>query len=280
MMRTWKFTGRTAVALLLLLAMGLTLLLFSVLPADKPEVERIRALIRSSGRVVHATGFLTTTDGRLVSYANSVDGLENLYALGNRVCEIDIKETRDGALICAHGDEIHIADGVDLRHSATLDDFMSTKVYGEFRPTTVEMVAEFMRKHKDLYVITDIRGNYMEICRRISEAYPDLRDQFIIQIYHEDEYEGVAVLGFPYIIYTLYRATDKERNIWRLADYADTHELVAYTIQTLQFYSWKNRVAMAHTGVPFMFFTIDDPEEIEMILRKSYVGGIYTNLTT
>lgn len=56
------------------------------------------------GHIIHAGGFLNAGEVQ-VSYTNSLEALENLYAKGNRFCEIDLQETADGMLICGHGDE-------------------------------------------------------------------------------------------------------------------------------------------------------------------------------
>ena len=266
----------------MLLCAAVILLLFAVRPVQypvQPDVAEVRTTIAKTGRVVHACGFLETADGERVAYTNSYDALTGMYEQGNRVCEIDIREAGDGELICAHGSESFLADGMVLPPTATEKDFLSSKIYDEFHPMNVDMLAQFMREHKDLLVITDIRGDNEAICRKIAEKYPDLMDQFVVQFYHEDEYKRIAQYGFRHLIYTLYRAEDYERNLWRIHHYAETHELVGVTIQCDQFQSWKNRLAMIHCGVPMMFHTVDDQEEIAEMLSKPYVLGVYTNLT-
>ena len=267
--------------LFLILAAGL-LLLFSVRPvtlAAGPEVEKIRAELRAQKVIIHAAGALRTQAGDEAIYTNSLDALQNMYDAGNRFCEIDIRETSDGVLICAHGDEEHLANGSELPADAKSGDFLSERLFGEFTPMTVEMLAAFMHEHPDLTVITDAQGDNLRISRKLAEAWPDLNDRFIIQIYHESEYDPIRELGFQNLIYTLYRAADEERNLWEIAHFAEKHKLVGITIQKEQFYSAKNRIAMAHCGLPFMFHTVDDAAEIEAMLRKPYVAAVYTDLT-
>ena len=267
--------------LFLILAAGL-LLFFSVRPvtlAAGPEVEKIRAELRAQKVIIHAAGALRTQAGDEAIYTNSLDALQNMYDAGNRFCEIDIRETSDGVLICAHGDEAHLANGSELPADAKSGDFLSERLFGEFTPMTVEMLAAFMREHPDLTVITDAQGDNLRISRKLAEALPDLKDRFIIQIYHESEYDPVREYGFQNLIYTLYRAADEERNLWEIAHFAEKHALVGITIQKEQFYSAKNRIAMAHCGLPFMFHTVDDAAEIEAMLRKPYVAAVYTDLT-
>ena len=273
---------RICMVLLFLMLMAGLLLFFAVRPITlpaAPEVENLRREISAQKRVVHAGGALATQAGDEMAYTNSLDALHNMYDAGNRFCEIDIRETSDGVLICAHGDETHLANGSDLPADAESAAFLSGRLFGEFQPMSVEMLAAFMRERPDLCIITDAQGNNLEISRKLADGWPDLQDRFIIQIYHECEYDPIRKMGFRNLIYTLYRAGDEERNLWEIAHFAETHELLGITIQKEQFYNMKNRLAMAHCGVPFMFHTVNDTAEIEAMLRKPYVVAVYTDLT-
>ena len=272
---------RIAIVGILLMLAGFLLLLFAVRPVKYPvseKTETVRMAIAKTGRIVHAGGFIQTADGELVRYTNSAEALANMYAKGNRVCEIDIRETSDGTLVCAHGDDFLLADGTELPVNSTAEEFLSERLFGSLQPMTVQMLAEFMREHEDLLIITDIRGNNVEICQKLVEDFPDLKTRFLIQIYQKEEYAPVYKLGFPHIIYTLYREKDSERTLWKVARFAQNHELVAVTIQADQFYGSKNRIAMNHSGVPYMFHTVNDADEIAEMLKEPYVLGIYTDL--
>ena len=267
---------------LLVMLMVCFLLLFTVRPvylSASPEVERLRRAIQTQKHIVHAGGILKTQAGDEVIYTNSMDALRNMYDAGNRFCEIDIRETSDGVLVCAHGDETYLANGSYLPVDAESADFLSERLFGEFQPMTVEMLVAFMRDHPDLFIVTDAQGDNLKISRKLAESYPDQLDNFIIQIYHDSEYDSIRQMGFRNLIYTLYRAEDEERNLWRIAHFAEKHDLVGVTIQKEHFYSAKNRIAMAHSGVPFMFHTVDNPGEMEEMLRKPYVFAVYTDLT-
>ena len=273
---------RTTICLLLFFLIFALLLLFAMRPAYLPasnDVEELRIEIRDQKRIIHAGGALKTKSGDEAIYTNSFDALLNMYSAGYRFCEIDIRETSDGVLICAHGDEEVLANGSDLPVTATSREFEQERLFGEFTPMTVEMLASFMREHPDLLIITDAQGDNLEIIGKLAGLYPDLLDRFIIQIYHEREYDPIRAMGFRNLIYTLYRAKDEERNLWRIAHFAEMHELVGITTQKEMFQSAKHRIAMAHCGIPFMFHTVDDEEEIEKMLQKPYVMGIYTDLT-
>ena len=120
-----------------------------------------------------------------------MDALRNMYDAGNRFCEIDIRETSDGVLVCAHGDDEHLANGSYLPVDAESADFLSERLFGEFQPMTVEMLVAFMRDHPDLFIVTDAQGDNLKISRKLAESYPDQLDNFIIQIYHDSEYDSI-----------------------------------------------------------------------------------------
>ena len=85
----------------------LLILLFAVIIMPQGvdyDIVNLRNLMADDGHIIHAGGFLNAGEVQ-VSYTNSLEALENLYAKGNRFCEIDLQETADGMLICGHGDE-------------------------------------------------------------------------------------------------------------------------------------------------------------------------------
>lgn len=269
---------RFAALLGALLCMLILLTLYPSYDPASPPVESIRARIREEGVVIHAGGMLITRNGEEVSYTNSYDSLLNMYALGHRICEIDIGETSDGVLICAHEYNGALTIGSDLPVSATSQDFLNQLLFGEFKPMTVDMLADFMREHTDLLIITDVKDSNTDICRKIALDYPDLTDRFIIQIYHNEEYDQIRALGFRYIIYTFYRATDEEYNFWNLKHYAEQHELVGMTFQAYHYSSPAQRIAMGRAGVPLMFHTLNDPNEIARFQRGTNVIAVYTDV--
>lgn len=274
---------RAALACFLTLLLPIFSLCYVLLPVYYPasaDVEEIRQRFLAEKHIIHAGGFIETRDGGKADYTNSYDALINMYEKGNRICEIDIKKLRDGTLVCAHGtDDGLLANGTDLYGNATGEEFLSSKIYSEFSPMSVENLAGFMRQHPDLLIVTDVKSSNIDVCKLLAEKYPDLRRQFVIQIYHADEYEAIQRLGFPYIIFTMYMTEPEERNIWKLAKFGEEHELIGFTFPK-HYFSLKLRIAMASAGTPFFFHTINDYAEMERYLNKRYVFGIYTDQVT
>ena len=90
--------------------------------------------------------------------------------------------------------------------------------------------------------------------------------------------DQIRALGFRYIIYTFYRATDEEYNFWNLKHYAEQHELVGMTFQAYHYSSPAQRIAMGRAGVPLMFHTLNDPNEIARFQRGTNVIAVYTDV--
>ena len=274
-------TTAERVSILFIALMLLIHMLWISLPHDVPKnVAGIRYALQKNGRIVHAGGFLNRSDGILVSYTNSLEALENCYRSGNRFCEIDLQETFDGLLICGHGDEEELAFGTGLLPTASGEDFLNSKIYGEFTPLSADGLTEFMRKHPDFYVITDVKTDNLRTCRHLAETYPDLRDRLIVQIQLPEEYDELKALGFPYIMYPIFKTPDEQRGIVQLAVFARHHDLVALILPN-GYYSPDAKLLLADrvVGTPFVLHTLNDDKEISYYLENHLALAVYTDRT-
>ena len=279
-MKSWpeKLISRKGTVLLLTACMLLASVTYSYIPRKvktSDEVTAVRQYIRENKYVIHGGGYLITTDGDFVSVTNSFESLMNAFDQGNRVFEFDIRETADGVLVCAHGDDICFTNGSDLPSDTDFRRFAEALVYGEFHTMSLKTLTDFMKQHEDILVVTDVKDSNLSICRRIAEAYPELIGRFVVQIYYPEEYDSIRAMGFQNIIFSVYRTG--ERNIWEISDFALNHELVAVTFPAAYFSSFRIRSAMACAGVPFMFFTVNEKTEMERMLSKHYILGVYTD---
>lgn len=280
-MRTGK-TKRIAALLLILLLIAGALCFYArgelYFPAEE-RVEAMRQRIREQRFIVHAGGFLTTSKGERVNYTNSYEGLLQLWEAGNRVCEFDFRETSDGVLVCAHGNSTEFAEGTGLPPHASSEEFMAAKIYEEFTPMTAADLTAFMREHPELIVVTDVKDDNLAVCRRLAGDYPDLRERFIMQIYHAEEYEPIREMGFPFLIFTLYRTGDAEAAPCRLIRFAHSHELVGFTFRPALLCGRRFRYGISKTGTPYMLHTLNEPGEMGQYLEQKLCLGLYTDLT-
>ena len=259
----------------------LLVLLWVVLPHPvNPELLRLRQQLTEDGCIIHAGGYVTLSNGTQVSYTNSLEALENCWRNGKRFCEIDLQETMDGTLICGHGDENELVFGTGLPTTASGADYLSCRIYGELTPLSAENLAAFMRGHPGFYVITDVKSDNLRVCRRLAEAFPDLRSRFIVQIQLPEEYETLRELGFPYITYPIFKTPDEQRGLLRLTAFAKNHELLALILPN-GYYSPDSKLLLAGKLIrtPLILHTLNDSWEIEYYLRNHLALAVYTDRT-
>ncbi len=244
------------------------------------EVERMRKALSEDGYIIHAGGFLETSDGEQVTYTNSLEALENLYEKGNRFCEIDLQETADGMVICGHGDDKELVFGTGLPLEASGEDFLKSRVFGEFTPLSLAELVGFMQLHPDLTVITDVKTDNVRMCRRLAEEVPALLDRFIVQIQLPEEYDVISSMGFKYIMYPIFRTPDAQRDVLSLAVFARRHELVSLIVPN-GYYSpdIKLRLASEIIGVPVVLHTLNNDWEMNYYLDHDLALAVYTDLT-
>ena len=265
--------------LLLCLMLILFLTVFVVtLPVDN-DIKTIRDLMSTDGRIIHAGGFLDTELGQ-VSYTNSLEALENLYSKGNRFCEIDLQETVDGMLICGHGDENELVYGTGLPLDTTGEDFLNCRIYGELTPLSLDDLAVFVQEHPGLFIITDVKTDNIQACKRIAEEYPGLINRFIVQIQMPGEYDILKDMGFRYIMYPIFKTPDKERDVLSLAGFVRRHQLVALIVPN-GYYSPDFKLFLAEKiiGAPFVLHTLNNEWEINYYLDHDFALAVYTDRT-
>ncbi len=243
------------------------------------DIADLRNLMADDGHIIHAGGFLNA--GAIqVSYTNSLEALENLYAHGNRFCEIDLQETVDGMLICGHGDENELVFGTGLSPDASGEEFMNCRIWGKFTPLSAAELMAFVQDHPDLYIITDVKTDNIQVCRWIAAEYPQLRDRVVVQIQLPEEYEMLREMGFRFIMYPIFKTPDEERDVLSLAAFSRKHELVALIVPN-GYYIPDCKLSLAEKiiGVPIIIHTLNDEWEINYYLDHNLVLAVYTDRT-
>lgn len=276
--------NRVRISVLLLYRMALVLcvvILLSyqscVIPDNyrsQKDISDFRNFLMGERFVIHAGGEIDED-----VYTNSKEAIDNCYNHGNKISEVDIMMTADDELVLAHDGEAEgtWALGIDSEDPLYLEDFVTQKIYGKYTPLSMNDMADFMRDHGDFYIVTDVKDDNVECCKKISELYPDLIDRIIVQIYHESEYERIKELGFRYIIYTLYRAEDDEITPDTLKKVAVKDDIVGFTFWA----DWAEGdflESMLQTEVPLFVHTLNDRISIQDYINAG-ISGIYTDLT-
>lgn len=246
------------------------------------EVYNARMMLESNRAIVHGAGWIEDDLGNIYDYTNSLEALTNSYDIGNRIVEMDFLWTSDNKMICAHENE-KFARGIEADGPLSEEEFLEQKCYGTFTTMNVSMLADFMREHQDMYIVTDFKYCLDESCQYISALYPDLKDRFIVQIYHYAQYEYVRKLGFNNIILTLYLAYPEEQSVDKLCEFVRKNDLVAITFwENFMDYAdeWDNGEdffeIVKELNVPICVHTVNDSEDIKRDFELG-VTAVYTD---
>ena len=113
--------------------------------------------------------------------------------------------------------------------------------------------------------------------RLIARRYPELRDQFIVQIYSTGEYQAVHDAGFSHIWITLYLMTWKEKaDPVRVGGYLKGRQIEAvvfdWSLSEVKGYIR----GMKALGVPLYVHTINGLEA-QNAVRAAGIRGIFTD---
>jgi glycerophosphoryl diester phosphodiesterase len=247
-------------------------------------VSQCRKLLTDNRYIIHAGGYIED-DGKLYSYSNSREALANCYDQGNRISEFDLMITSDDQIVCAHDSD----DGVTWAHNVknagtpncppSLEVFINAKYDDCLSTMSFEDLALFMKDHPDFYVVTDVKDDNEGVCRLMKSSHPELMNNFIIQIYHEDEYDRIRDLGFNNIIYTLYRAYQTELTVDSLKAFTDRAKLSGITFWTDFPTQYAESFEMLKgSGIPLFVHTVNEEDEMKKFIDMG-ITGLYTDVT-
>lgn len=219
-------------------------------------------------RVAHGAGGF-----KEMVYTDSIDALNN-NVKAYELFEIDLATTSDGGIVCLHdwGRAAEQAWGLrfDERPTlSTLEKLISNS--GVYRNCTLHSLADWLSKHPEKRIVTDVKDDNLYVLSKISETYPNLLKQVIPQIYHPSEFEPVKALGYKDVIFTIYRYDGDDSLTLRSLRNMD---IFALTMPNDRARRLAPRARCL--GVPTYAHTINDMNRFEE-LRKLGVGEIYTD---
>ncbi len=205
---------------------------------------------------------------------NSMEALDNSYGKGFRFFEVDVDWTADGIPVLTHDwGNVNWLRGI--RYSAkpqSYREFKDGKAIFGLRFMDLGMLEEWLAKHGDAYVITDVKKDNLDLLHIIKNGYPVISSRIIPQIYAFDEYGAAEELGFRHIILTLYRLKEPQEEILEFCRKNTLFGITMYretaapeTIRTF-----------AGLGVPIYVHPVNDYNEY-VKLRDNGAYGIYTD---
>ena len=190
----------------------------------------------------------------------------------------DFSWTCDGELVCVHDWNAFYGRILDT-DSPTLAQFEAVRdsTYG-FTSLTLDHLIAWLREHPGVSIVTDIKEDCAAGAALIAQRCPDLRSRFIIQIYHPEEYDQVADLGFEHIILTVYQMSWSEKqDTAALVRFAAEHPLEGITFPAELADTPGYVEALLEAQVPLFVHTVNDPADQAALVRQG-ISGIYTDL--
>lgn len=222
-------------------------------------------------KVIHAGGEI---GGMLGS--NSLEALDFTYSKGYRFIEIDFVLSSDGHPIALHDWSSYYSDSLTSTPISKAE-FENVKIFNRFTSLTLDSLVEWMRVHPDVYIITDIKEDNVNVLRHIANEHPEVVSRLVPQIYQYDEYVPVRAMGYSNIILTLYRLPtyNEKANGKQNAAFAIKHNLLAVTGDvTLAKDGFVK--AFVSAGVPLYVHTVNDEVEQQKYLDMG-ITGVYTD---
>lgn len=112
---------------------------------------RYKKCVKNNNFIAHALGGIEGHE-----YTNSKEALEASYNKGFRLFETDIKLSSDGNLILVHSGwqkRMNLDETTEMLDENT---FLNSKIHGKYSTMSFKDLTEFMKTHKDMYVMVDI----------------------------------------------------------------------------------------------------------------------------
>lgn len=103
---------------------------------------------------------------------NSLEAFNEGYKKGARVFEVDLIETEEGVLVARHDwmddlyDKLKQGESPKNGNPLTLDEFKKLKSDLNITSITFQDVLNLMKKHKDIYIVTDTKTTTQEDAKR------------------------------------------------------------------------------------------------------------------
>ena len=191
--------------------------------------------------IAHAGGGV---EGRI--YTNSLEAWENSYQKGNRVFDADMAFTSDGEMVLRHEwDENLELDNYSMREGShyidefnghtqyiykmpekkqvSYEEFMKSRIFYKYTPMSCDDMIRFMKKHDDLYVACDMKGDmkkaYQYLVKKAYELSSEsILDRIIVNIYDHESYDSILEI-YPFKNVTVRQHYWCSNNYYELVDF-------------------------------------------------------------
>lgn len=259
----FKKSNKFIIIILFCVIIALSIAVYSNIrksPHDKVILDRL---------VAHAGGEIYG-----IRITNSLQALDNSYEKGFRFFELDFEWTSDKVPVILH-DWGNANWFFNIKNSAmahSYENFKDLEAILDLEIMDLEILYEWLKAHKDAYIITDIKADNVKLLQLLKDNYPNIKNQIIPQIYSFDEYDKVKNLGYSNIILTLYKLDSTDEDILNFCENTDLLAVTMY--ESKGFTDLPQR--LSELGIKSYVHTIND-YNVYIKLRDNGVFGVYTD---
>lgn len=245
-------------------------------------MKNYRSTLADSRYMLHALGGMNGTD----SYTNSIDALEKNYADGYRLFEVDVNLTSDHKVVLVHGwnkkdykqrigMENYNQEKADEkgRYVPDYDEFMQFRIMGKYKASSFGELMDFMRKHRDMYVMIDVGNRTYDDTCDIYQAMVDAADsddrvlQRLIVGGHTKDMISAVKSTYDFSLYNLYFAAESKREPDLTAPedfiaYCDENDITSFSVAG-SVYTQEVASVLDKSDLICYVFTVNDAAEAE-----------------
>lgn len=165
-------------------------------------------------RIAHAGGLYKERP-----LTDSIEAL-NANAFNYILFEMDFQTTSDGVFVCAHSWK-----EFPNQTAPTYALYRKIRARQGLEDCTIERLIHWLEKHPHARIVTDVKQDNLQALRIIAKKPASVRKRFIPQIYEPEDFSAVQKLGFPDIIWTLYRYYDGPLSVAYKASQMDLYAI-------------------------------------------------------
>jgi len=210
--------------------------------------------------VAHAGGAYQGLD-----YTDTLNALNQSYAKGFKYFEIDFDWTTDGFLVCLHDISRFNELTGGKKEAYSLAEFnQSVMLYG-LQQMDLPAVMKWVKEHKEIYLITDIKSENVKALGFIKKNYPEEAKRIIPQVYYFEEYEPVKDQEYKKIMLTLYRANYSDEEV---LNFAQSHRFSILSIPAERALNSDLANKLKKLGIITGAHTVNQKDEAEALKKK------------
>lgn len=158
---------------------------------------------------------------------NSLEALDNAYANGFRIIELDFERTSDGKYVLLHDWDSMAGRMLYRSGRLTLEEFHASEKFAHLTLPDLDMLLSWLNEHRDCYIVTDAKCGNDPFLSELYTIAEELSERFIPQAYSYGEYETAKEIGFERVLLTLYQLNESEA---ALCDFAEKAQPFAITV--------------------------------------------------